>query len=102
MLYICQSCRHTRASFRSSLRFFRAVPSRQAHGVATTKNSLNLALLNRAQRLSNQFEHLSRESVADTDFNSETAARQKKIAELQHVHDKFKEWSGAKTVTDTA
>lgn len=48
--------------------------------------------------MSEQFEQLNQAAIADTGFSPETAARQKKLSDLQPVFESFKQWSSAQTV----
>ena len=62
-----------------------------------TQQSLSHVLLRRANTLNQQYQDLSHKADLDTQYTEETAARQKKIADLQPVNDLFTRWSTAQT-----
>ena len=60
------------------------------------------ALLERARKLTKEFERLNKEAENDTEFTNETAARQKKLTDLEPVYDTFGKWQNTMAVRSSS
>lgn len=68
---------------------------------ALNESTLSGSLLRRAKKLSIQYSELARQAASDTGFTDETAARQRKLSELEPLFTLYSQYlASTKTMTD--